>query len=91
LKITASGLQLRNVDQLAQAKSVDGITIMGRLDSVAYDGRNTYMLSIGGHTLHVPGDHPIDIRRTAVADALVMANDIAEDVADSLEAAENAA
>ena len=86
MKVQAKGLQLRNISQLAQAKSVDGITVMGRLDSVAYDGRNTYMLSIGGHTLHVPGDHPIDIRRTAVVDALVIANDIAEDVADSLEA-----
>jgi len=66
------------------------MTVMGRLDSVAYDGRNTYMLSIGGHVLHVPADHPIDIRRTAVADALVIANDIGMDVADSLEA-ENAA
>jgi hypothetical protein len=92
LKIQAQGIQLRNISQLAMATSIDGITVMGRLESVAYAAeRNTFQLVIGGNTLHVPGTHPVEIRRTAEADALVTANDIGHDVADSLEAVERAA
>jgi hypothetical protein len=85
LKITARQLQLRNIEQLAQTTTLDGITTMGRLDSVSYDSDGTYALSIGGCVFNVPSDHPIDIRRTASADALVIANDIAEDMVDRLE------
>lgn len=87
MRITAKDIQLRNLQQLAQATSIDGITVMGRLESVAFaKERYTYQLVIGGNTLHVPADHPLDIRRTAEADALVVANDVHYDIADSLEA-----
>jgi len=84
LKIIARQLQLRNISQLAQATTLDGITTMGRLDSVSYDSSGTYALSIGGCVFNVPAEHPIEIRRTASTDALVTANDIQEDVLDRL-------
>ena len=81
-----SQLQLRNIAQLAQTTTLDGITTMGRLDSVSFDRDGTYALSIGGCVFNVPADHPIHIRRTAQTDALVIGNDIQEDIVDKLEA-----
>jgi hypothetical protein len=82
MKVQADGLQLRNVGQLAQAVTLDGITVMGRLDAVSYDKNGTYALSIGRNVFHVPADHPVIIRRSAQLDALV---NISDDLAAELE------
>lgn len=86
MKVQASGLQLRNIGQLARATTLDGVTIMGRLDGVAFSGSGEYILSIGRYPLSVPADHPIDIRRSADLDALVYGNENTGDIADRLEA-----
>jgi len=84
VRVQAVGLQLRNIGQLAQATTLDGITVMGRLDAVSYDNTGRYALSIGRNVFRVPADHPIDIRRSAQLDALVYANEISEDIVESL-------
>lgn len=91
MRITASQIQLRNVGQLAQATTLEGVTIMGRLDGVAFSGDGNYILSIGRNGFKVPGDHPVDIRRSANLDALVNGNENTGDIADRLEADDAAA
>ena len=86
MKVQASGLQLRNIGQLAQV-TLDGVTIMGRLDGVAFRGDGDYILSIGRQALSVPADHSVIIRRSANLDALV---NISDGIDDGLEA-DNAA
>jgi len=83
MRVTAQTLQLRNVSQLAQTTTIDGMTVMGRLDSICYDANGTYALSIGGHLFHVPASHPVEIRRTANLDELVtISDDLAERLTD---------
>jgi hypothetical protein len=86
MKVIASGLQLRNIGQLARVTTLDGVTVMGRLNEVA-SKENVYALVIGGSVFEVPGDHPVDIRRSANLDALV---NISDDISEGLEA-DNAA
>jgi hypothetical protein len=73
---------MRNISQLAKVTSIDGITVMGRLNEVAYDANGTYALSVGKSVLHVPGDWPVDIRRSAQLDTLV---NISDDLSEGLE------
>ena len=82
MRIQANGLQLRNIGQLARVVTLDGVTVMGRLNEVA-SCKDVYALVIGGSVFEVPGDHPVDIRRSANLDALV---NISDDVAEQLEA-----
>jgi len=70
VRITANQIQLRNLQQLARTTTLDGVTVMGRLNEVCYR-EDVYALTIGGSTFQVPADHPIDIRRSANLDALV--------------------
>ena len=86
MKVQASGLQLRNIGQLARTTTLDGVTVMGRLNEVCYR-EDVYALTIGGSTFQVSADHPIDIRRSANLDALV---NISDGIDDGLEA-DNAA
>jgi hypothetical protein len=83
LKVTARQLLLKNVNQLAST-AANGSHYMGRLDSVV-SSAGKYELTIGGNTFTVDADHPIEIRRTEVSEALQLANDLQEEFLDALE------
>jgi hypothetical protein len=63
---------------------------MGRLDSVV-SSAGKYELTIGGNTFCVDADHPIEIRRTEVSESLQLANELTEELIDSLEVEDAAA
>ncbi|MDR6794835.1 hypothetical protein J2X12_002846 [Pseudarthrobacter oxydans] len=89
MRISAKQLLLKNINQLA-ASAANGSLYMGRLDSVV-SSAGKYELTIGGNTFEVDGDHPIEIRRTEISESLQLANELTEDLLDSLGVAEDAA
>lgn len=89
MKITARQLLLKNVDQLAST-AANGSHYMGRLDSVV-SSAGKYELTIGGNTFCVDADHPIEIRRTEISESLQLANELHEELLESLEAEDAAA
>ena len=82
MRIVAKQLQLRNLQELA-ATTVDGTTYMGRLDSVV-SSLLGYDVVIGGHSITLDAGHPLEIRRTAISESLQLANELQEDLIDSL-------
>lgn len=88
MRIEARNIQLRNLTQLAQV-TVGAVTYMGALDAVAKRGL-TIDLVVGGHELTTLPEHPIEIRRSPMLDALVEMTFLHEDTADLLEEVANA-
>jgi hypothetical protein len=84
MRITARQLLLKNIQQLA-ATAANGAMYMGRLDSVV-SSAGKYELTIGGNTFWVGSEHPIEIRRTDISESLQLANELSEDLIESLEA-----
>jgi hypothetical protein len=89
MRIVARQLLLKNLDQLASV-AANGSQYMGRLDSVV-SSAGKYELTIGGNTFCVDADHPIEIRRTEVSESLQLANELTEELIDSLEVEDAAA
>ncbi|MBT2587905.1 hypothetical protein [Arthrobacter sp. ISL-95] len=82
MRITAKQLQLRNVSQLAAVEKA-GLVYMGRLDSVVSDSK-FYFVNIGGTTLTLDPDHPVEIRRTSGAESLAVSVELQEDMVEGL-------
>ena len=89
MRIMAKQLLLKNLGELA-ATTVDGTTYMGQLESVT-SGLLGYEVVIGGHVLKLDAGHPLEIRRTAISESLQLANELQEELIDSLEADDAAA
>lgn len=89
MKIQARQLLLKNIGQLA-ATAANGSMYMGTLDSVVASA-GSYELTIGGNTFVVGAEQPVEIRRTEVSESLQLANELTEDLLDSLGDDEDAA
>ena len=82
MRIVARQLMLKNLNELAST-TVDGTTYMGQLESVT-SSLLGYEVVIGGHVLKLDAGHPLEIRRTAISESLQLANELQDDLLDSL-------
>lgn len=86
MKIAAKTLELRNIDQLIETATPDGV-VMGKLDRVKLLNNGMVSLRVSGDTFLVSEDHEVNIRRSAQLGQTVKMNGSVMDLTDAIDEA----
>lgn len=84
MKITASGIQARNIGQIVTVTQ-DGDTLMGKVERVKFTAAGLVCLRVSGETMQLSADHEIDIRRSVELGEAYKLNQNIGDVLDELD------